>query len=117
MVFVSVIIDLEKCVGCGKCKSVCGVGAIQLENRKAVVNHTCVECGRCIRVCPREAIRFNLVKKEATVEQNQMASPTYGFGCGRGFRQNNGQQSCSFLRRMFRKVNPCRGGGRRSRMF
>ncbi len=49
-------IDREKCVGCGQCVDVCPVGAITIEDGKAVVSDDCIECGACAGVCPAEAI-------------------------------------------------------------
>ena len=42
----AVIVDLEKCTGCGTCEEGCPVEAIKVENDKAVVDaETCVDCG------------------------------------------------------------------------
>jgi NAD-dependent dihydropyrimidine dehydrogenase PreA subunit len=44
-------IDVEKCVGCGRCVPYCPSGAIHVENGKASVNlEECVECYTCLRV-------------------------------------------------------------------
>lgn len=53
------IINTEKCIGCGRCRVYCPVGAISLENRKAVIDQDlCTECANCQRaaVCPRDAL-------------------------------------------------------------
>lgn len=53
------IVNLEKCIGCGKCRVYCPVNAIHLENRKAVINQDlCTECANCLRaqICPRDAL-------------------------------------------------------------
>ncbi|SDF28821.1 4Fe-4S binding protein [Sporolituus thermophilus] len=55
------VIDQEKCIGCGICIPYCPVQAIALVGKKAVIDHdTCLECGNCIRSkvvrCPRGAI-------------------------------------------------------------
>jgi ferredoxin len=53
----SVIVDLEKCTGCGTCEEGCPVEAIKVENDKAVVDkEACVDCGTCIEECPEKAI-------------------------------------------------------------
>lgn len=68
------VIDQDKCVGCGRCKntcpysaiikseracsSVCGVNAIESDEiGRAVINEEkCVSCGRCLTNCPFGAI-------------------------------------------------------------
>jgi NAD-dependent dihydropyrimidine dehydrogenase PreA subunit len=53
----AVIVDLEKCTGCGTCEEGCPVEAIKVENEKAVVDEeTCVDCGTCIEECSESAI-------------------------------------------------------------
>ncbi len=53
----AVIIDPEKCTGCGTCEGGCPVEAIKVENKKAVVDkEICVDCGTCIDECPEKAI-------------------------------------------------------------
>ena len=53
----AVIVDLEKCTGCGTCEESCPVEAITVENEKAVVDpETCVGCGTCIEECSGKAI-------------------------------------------------------------
>ena len=68
------IIDQEKCINCGKCKSVCpydaiakkerpcaracGVNAIESDElgRAKINNEKCVSCGMCMVNCPFGAI-------------------------------------------------------------
>jgi NAD-dependent dihydropyrimidine dehydrogenase PreA subunit len=53
----AVIVDLEKCTGCGTCEEVCPVGALKVESDKAVIDEeTCVDCGTCIEECLEKAI-------------------------------------------------------------
>lgn len=50
------LVDEEKCIGCGQYESVCPIGAITLEDAKAIISDECIECGACITECPSEAI-------------------------------------------------------------
>ncbi|HHV64969.1 MAG TPA: 4Fe-4S binding protein [Peptococcaceae bacterium] len=55
------LIDKEKCSGCGICVPYCPVGAISLVDGVAVIDQDlCVECGNCVRHrvvrCPKKAI-------------------------------------------------------------
>ena len=52
----AVSIDSNKCTGCNICVDMCPVGAIKIENGKAVVSEQCVECGACVGQCPNEEI-------------------------------------------------------------
>lgn len=50
------IINKEKCVGCGICVKGCAAKALKVENKKAVVDENCVLCGICVDSCPFGAI-------------------------------------------------------------
>jgi ferredoxin len=59
---VTVTVDYEKCIGCGKCarKEVCFVNAIEMVDGCPVRSEVCVGCGRCVEVCPQRAIKLNI---------------------------------------------------------
>lgn len=46
----------DSCIGCAKCIPVCPFGALEMKNKKAVVNEKCTLCGACVEVCPVNAI-------------------------------------------------------------
>ncbi|MBO6157785.1 MAG: 4Fe-4S binding protein [Firmicutes bacterium] len=53
------LVNEDLCVGCGTCTHYCPMGAISLQDKKAVVNQDeCVECGMCSEnpICPVGAI-------------------------------------------------------------
>ena len=58
----SIRINSEKCVGCGKCREVCPGTLIALENRKAVIKYprNCWGCVSCVKECTAGAIDFYL---------------------------------------------------------
>ncbi|SDE56248.1 DUF362 domain-containing protein [Sporomusa acidovorans] len=51
-----IIVDQDKCIGCGKCCTVCPEKAITLNNQKAgIALDKCIGCGECLTVCPVKA--------------------------------------------------------------
>lgn len=49
----------DKCVGCGKCLSVCPQNCIELNRQATISQKHCLHCGNCMRVCPSQAITRN----------------------------------------------------------
>ncbi len=58
------IIDRAKCIGCGKCVSVCIRDNIRITDKIAEEWNTgrfeCFDCGHCMAVCPKDAIRLRI---------------------------------------------------------
>lgn len=97
-------VDLNKCIGCGRCMRSCKYGALDLNiilNPETMVldsvtlnfNDKCVSCGKCVDACPTGTI----VKKELVVPlfPNQVESVssvcTYcGTGCSIDIVTKNG---------------------------
>ncbi|MFA5093076.1 MAG: FAD-binding protein [Candidatus Omnitrophota bacterium] len=53
----SIAIIIEKCTGCSLCLKACPFGAIQIINKKAVIDlHKCTLCGACKEACKFKAI-------------------------------------------------------------
>ncbi len=51
------LVNEEKCVGCGLCVKDCLLGCIKIKEGKAKIrNLTCFKCGHCIAVCPKKAV-------------------------------------------------------------
>ena len=46
----------EACVGCGSCASLCPMGNLSIQGRKAVAGGRCTMCYRCLNSCPKRAI-------------------------------------------------------------
>jgi NAD-dependent dihydropyrimidine dehydrogenase PreA subunit len=55
---VTLSLDIDKCVGCGKCSEVCPHGVFSIEDKKARIidRDSCMECGACQNNCPADAI-------------------------------------------------------------
>lgn len=51
-----IVINSEKCVGCGKCVKDCVASALYLDGGKARLRDGCIECGHCFAICPTGAV-------------------------------------------------------------
>jgi dihydroorotate dehydrogenase (NAD+) catalytic subunit len=49
-------VDKQKCIACGKCKSVCVYEAVEVEETAIMDGDRCVGCGLCVSVCPTGAL-------------------------------------------------------------
>jgi nitroreductase/NAD-dependent dihydropyrimidine dehydrogenase PreA subunit len=61
-----IVVDVEKCGGCGLCARICHEQCIDLANRDegvvAQVDHAlCSTCTQCIAICPQQALSWNRV--------------------------------------------------------
>lgn len=56
------IIDTDRCIGCGRCVKVCIRANISVMDGKAKETPSgpmgCFDCGHCMAVCPKDAIRL-----------------------------------------------------------
>ena len=51
-------VDRSACTGCGDCREVCPVDAIEIIDGKSNIDtETCIGCGFCQGVCSYDAIR------------------------------------------------------------
>jgi carbon-monoxide dehydrogenase iron sulfur subunit len=57
-----VLIDLEKCIGCGHCREACIIGAIFWDDEinKPMI---CIHCGFCVRFCPHGVLGLEKKKE------------------------------------------------------
>ncbi len=55
---VTLTLDPERCIGCGRCLEVCPHDVFDLRSGKAELRErdACMECGACARNCSSEAI-------------------------------------------------------------
>lgn len=55
-------VDLEKCISCGACVSLCPVEAISIARDWSVVfdEEKCVACGLCVNACPVRALKLSI---------------------------------------------------------
>ena len=52
----AVLISKEKCKGCSLCVKACPFAAIDMVEKKAVINDKCTMCGTCVEACKFGAI-------------------------------------------------------------
>lgn len=66
-----VLINKEKCVGCGLCVKDCVAGSLSIKNGKAEkINSACIACGHCEAICPENAVELTGFSEES-VEFNE----------------------------------------------
>lgn len=55
---VMIQIDIQACIGCGRCAWDCFPGALVMENGTPVLQwpDRCLGCGHCIAICPKNAV-------------------------------------------------------------
>jgi MinD superfamily P-loop ATPase len=51
-----IVIDQEKCVGCGVCHEACSKGLMYVKSCKTHIKSGCDACGACIKFCICSAI-------------------------------------------------------------
>jgi len=57
----NIVIEEDKCTGCGVCVDYCHVDAIEVDPDRGIVQivdlETCIECHSCQQNCPEGAIK------------------------------------------------------------
>ena len=56
------MIDVEECIGCGQCKSVCIRDNIEIDEVVYETGSNCFECGHCMAICPTKAVTLKIFK-------------------------------------------------------
>jgi len=62
---IKIIIDQNKCTGCGDCATDCTRHTLEMRDSKArVLDGDCLLCGHCLAVCPAGAVRMEGIGDE-----------------------------------------------------
>lgn len=62
-------INADKCKGCSICAKACPFDAIDMVDKKAVINEKCTACGTCVEKCP-----FGAITKEEEKAKNDLSA-------------------------------------------
>ena len=57
----SLVLNQDKCIGCGLCTEVCPHNVFELRqgNAEIIDFNACMECGACVNNCPSNAIEVS----------------------------------------------------------
>ena len=57
----TLMLDIDKCAGCGMCEMVCPHAVFEIDKKKAFITDkdSCMECGACSLNCPTKALAVN----------------------------------------------------------
>lgn len=81
-------IDIEKCIGCGKCVSVCVRDNITIKEGKALEKcNDCFACGHCIAICPKGAVSL-IEFSDFFPKEYDGSDVTVSLECMRRFMEN-----------------------------
>lgn len=51
-----VLVDQDKCIGCGTCVQDCVSRALILRSGQAEIQSNCIQCGHCVAICPEGCV-------------------------------------------------------------
>lgn len=66
----SVLVDENRCTGCGICAQVCPVEAITVHRVVSIDSEQCIVCGVCASQCPEEALSIEEMVVTSTASKS-----------------------------------------------
>jgi nitroreductase/NAD-dependent dihydropyrimidine dehydrogenase PreA subunit len=70
-----VIIEKDRCIGCGSCVEICHEGCMMLEGGRVVIDHAlCSTCTQCVAICPQKALSWDGVQP-VPFESDRLPAP------------------------------------------
>lgn len=74
----NILINNNKCIGCGKCASICPLMVFKFENGKPVIKNkeNCIYCSLCKNICKNGAISLHFSFKESIFIAKRNAKKT-----------------------------------------
>lgn len=95
-------VDLDKCIGCGKCGQLCQYSAIvAMKGAALVFEPLCHSCGGCMAVCPTGAI-LEVPRRIGIVQYGS----SNGIAVGQGLLDIGAIQSPAVIRRLKKGIRP-----------
>ncbi len=77
---ITIDIENESCIKCGKCVKVCPAYILTQENPKAEIGlrniQTCIACGHCVAVCPTDSVIHSEFPQQKVHTLNRDILPT-----------------------------------------
>jgi electron transfer flavoprotein alpha subunit len=64
-----ITLDLEKCVGCGSCVTVCPFGLLDIVDDKVRLKEGCTLCGACVDACAYDAISIEAAPRAEAADE------------------------------------------------